>query len=360
MTDSNILRNYNFFLNSSQRDLNTSIVSPTWTLNQKLFLNGLVPSNFVFFLNRMQIAFTWNQFSSNAKNIQCEYSIQFGSNPLQFSSFSIQPGNYDILQLTDAFLTSLRISIIQLTTVALTFTYTYTTFDNAINFVFEDTTGVHTIITILTNNFSGLARAMGFSGNFILDNTIKQTTSNVDVNVSQSKVLYLTSETLNTNYTFVALDESKGLVQETILASFPIERNPLIYLSFSPARPIISVLSNNVIDQIQFTLRDDLAPELNAFLIDWDIDFTIQEIVTESQLVSLSRVNERMISEQANNLSPVINVPVSQMSDEQLTTKAIEEYKNEQKKELEILKKTQLDKLLALKEKVKTLKNQNQ
>jgi hypothetical protein len=318
MYNENTLQNYNFYISSSQRESGTPS-NFRISLPQPILLNGIVPSNFVLYVDRAQIPLSFNQFNELAENIQTEWSMVRNSTTYT-GTFNIDSGNYSILSLASHWIVKLRESI---TTVLPSYTpsisYTYSEDTNKLRFFLTGTT--NTVITILYTNYTRLSNALGFGANWTLDASANYTQSTQDCNVGVSRALYITSTSLIQNTNWSALNRPLNL--SNTITYIPITHSRNLYIQHNPPNPIRTALLNNTIDEIQLTLRDELIDEVDGMLDDWICHILIQEVRSIPVITELYR---------NMNLQYV-----SGMREKERELRAVEQFRKEQEDEINIL-----------------------
>lgn len=333
--DENVLQHYNFFINTSQRTSGTPS-DFIFRLPQILTLNNIIPSEWQVYIDRAQIPLAFNQFNAIAENIQTTWSVSRNSSTYT-GTFNIPAGNYSILSLATTWISELRTSIASvMVSYTPTISYTYSEDTNHLRFYFTDTTA--TIITIHNNPYTRLNQALGFGASWQMDSTANYTQSTQDCNVGASRSLYITSLSLRQNSNWSAIDGALNL--NNILTYIPINHSRNLYIQHNPSYIIRTRLTNDVIDEIQFTLRDELIPEVDGLVIDWSFHLVIQEV----RVHSLNEVFYRNISMGMNELN----------RERQRELQAVEQYKLEQEDEINLLRETQVEGVRKL---VRKLKN---
>jgi len=288
-----ILKNYNLFIDSSQRD------------------EGLTPSNFSIILRKPITKISKNSyFRVRIPSVVIPFSfsqINSAHNELSFSinsinyNVTIPNGNYNI---TNLLTTISNLMIIVVPTLQLNFIYTASTS--------KCTLGFGTTMTDKTfqMNYTGkniiIMRMMGFTSNIIfsyIGGVYTNITSNQVVNVSPCKTLFIRSSTLiqNTNYESLVNknDTTDILLQIPIITSFQT------YINWTEqASDLFSEINNNVIDKINIYLSDSTSDDElpnDSGLLDWFIQINIQEIETD-ELINVEHITTNKYINQINKI----------------------------------------------------------
>ena len=157
---SEILNVYNLFISSSQREKGTPS-NFTIYLPNSLTLNNVIASQFEIFVDRCQIPFSFQQFNSVAKNIQCRFTLL--RNVTSYDcSFNIPAGNYNILTLCDTFVDYIIGTVIAKIGYVLPISYTYDGDTNKVTFTITSD-GTTTKLTFDNSTYAGLSLALGFT-----------------------------------------------------------------------------------------------------------------------------------------------------------------------------------------------------
>ena len=197
-------------------------------------------------------------------------------------------GNYNIYSLADAFVGGLRTSIEQATSPPYVpvINYVYDDVNNRLTFYLS---GTGTTIEILDTEYQGLNRALGFGGAWTMtaSSLLIGVSSNRDCDVSPSRCLYVTSTTLQQAQNFSAIDSQVQLAN--MLTMIPLDRTPLLFVQHKPSYVVKTTLNNAIITELQFTLRDNLLPEVYEMELDWQLHLVIEEVRVEPYMNELYR-----------------------------------------------------------------------
>lgn len=288
-----IINSYNYYISSAQRD-SGSPADFTIFLKTPLFLNGTIASEFRFKLQYIQVPFSFSQF--NTQNSKTNYILT--RNGIVYNSdFSIGTGNYNINTFLTEWITKLKLSLVAIAGYNPLITATYSSDTNLCTFALPADFGDTSILFLNTTNIA-INLAIGFNANWtLLQNST--TTSQIDVNVSPSRNLYLLSDTLIQSRTFDAINT--GISNSNILSIVPISVQPNQYIQIYYNPAITSILNNAVIDKINFQLKDQ---SLNNDLIDFDLDYTLFFIIEEHRSFTSREMTENISNLRAGTSMP--------------------------------------------------------
>ena len=340
MSEGDILKTYNFYISSKQRDSgvpnNFSIY-----LNQSFSLNNIIPSEFVCWIDRAQIPFSFSQFSQTNGNVQCYYTV-FRNGNMYSGNFSIPHANYNINSLANTFIEYLRNSVNTVSGGSYTpsVTVLYSEDTNHLRFTLS---GTNNIITFHDTPYSGLNRALGFGDEWQMNSSLDYTESTQDCDVSPSRCLYIKSNSLQQSQSYEAIQNRFGVSQ--ILTMIPINRSPILYLQHNPSYVIKTSLSNSIITELQFELTDESGNDLYEMDLDWSLHFVLQEV----------RLNEYILD--ANRRLGIFTPDLYTEKEREKSIALIEEYKKEQEDELKMLREKQVKRLEKLTQKLEKNKN---
>ncbi len=330
----NVLNHYNFFISSSQRS-SGSPSNFTIRLPFIITLNNIISSNFQCYIDRAQIPLAFNQFNPRSENVQTTWTLSRAGNTYN-GSFNIDSGNYSIISLATHWITKLRQNIALISTFTPTITFTYSEDTNKLRFIYTDTQA--STITIHNSPYSRLNQALGFGAEWIMDSGEDYTQSTQDCNVGVSRALYITSLSLRQDTNWSAIDGPLNI--NNIITYIPLTHGRNLYQQHNPSYIIRTNLTNDVIDEIQFTLRDELIDEVDGLYSDWSFHLVIEEVRT----ISLNELFYRNMTLGLGQLN----------QEKQRELQAVEQYKMEQQDEIDLLRDTQVQGVRKL---VKRLKN---
>jgi hypothetical protein len=112
-------------------------------------------------------------------------------------------------------------------------------------------------------------------------------TSNRDCDVSPSRCLYITSQSLQQAQNFSAIDTQVQLAN--MLTMIPLDRTPLLFIQHKPSYVVKTTLQNAIITELQITLRDNLLPEVYEMELDWQMHLVIEEVRVEPYINDIYR-----------------------------------------------------------------------
>lgn len=273
-----ILKSYNLFIDSSQRDEG---VSPSYfsILLQKPIIKTNRNSVFRVRITSVVIPFSFNQVNSTNNILSYTYnSVSY--------SITIPQGNYSITDL-----------LLQIATLITAQTSTI------LNFTFDPSTSKATLSfgsgnlsnqSISINNSSAniiITKMLGFTSNIIftytlIGNTFTTYTSDQVVNVSPSKTLFIRSETLIQNSNYESL-VGKNEISD-ILTQIPIQTSFNTFLNwYDQSSDLFSEINNNIIDKINLYLTDSTSNDelpADSGLLNWMIQLNIQEVYINNHI----------------------------------------------------------------------------
>jgi len=267
-----IVNRYQYFLNSAQAT-NRDPATPEceYYLNKQLTLKN-VDNAFEVFVNKVNLPYTFYQWSNNNNTIAIWGSYDFGT---PYSAvFLLEPGNYNIVsfitQINSQLLTTLSgVTGGWVTNAKLDYVYNPNTNKVKIRLVGDPSFG-------WTLNFyeSEVVNALGFDTLSLSAGGLYQLPVRT-VNVNPIMNVYITSQNFVDDSTFDAL--SGSVAPSSIIAIVPIVHSPLFYQPTDNPVPIrirltvdtISVFDFNIIDSKGRTLVMDQP---------WSIQFTIEEL----------------------------------------------------------------------------------
>jgi len=291
-----IINSYNYYISSAQRDSGTP-ADFTIFLKTPLFLNGTIPSEFRFKLQYIQVPFSFSQF--NQFNSTTEY-ILTRNGIVYNSSFNIGTGNYNITSFLTEWISKLKTSLVAVSGYNPLITATYNSDTNLCTFTLPADTFPDTSILFLNTTEKAVNLALGFNNDWtLLQNST--TSSQIDVNVSPSRNLYLLSDTLIQGKSFDAI--TTPISNTNILAVVPITVQPNQYITIYYNPVITSILNNAVIDKLNFQLKDQ---SLNFDLVDFDLDYTLFFQIEEHRSFT-----SRELTENISNLRAGTTIPQS-------------------------------------------------
>jgi hypothetical protein len=324
-----ILKSYNLFIDSSQRDEG---VSPSYfsILLQKPIIKTNRNSIFRVRITSVVIPFSFNQVNST-NNI---LSYTYNSVPY---SITIPQGNYSITDL----LTQVATLITAQTTAILNFTFDQSTSKCTLSFGSGNLSNQSISMTYSGANII-MMKMMGFTSNInftytFIGNTFTTDTSDQVVNVSPSKTLFIRSETLIQNSNYESL-VGKNEISD-ILTQIPIQTSFNTFLNwYDQSSDLFSEINNNIIDKINLYLTDSTSNDelpADSGLLNWFIQLNIQEVYIDNQITDKNFIENTLEKEKIKD--DVIN--------DDIQAKQIQKQKEDIKKEINSL----IDKKILLK-----------
>lgn len=270
-----IVNTYNLFLNSANRTSGTSS-DYRITLFKSISLKS--PNNwFTVRVGSAEIPYTFKLITSS--NNVINYSITRGTT--SNGSFTITPGNYNILQLLDEIKIKLSASILALKgwDPSSIFTFTYDRPSGHATFSMVGTDSTATSITIQYNS-PIFIKCIGFSNQFTFSYTNPSTRTNVtstqNVNVYQNPAIYIRSETLLQAQNMEAVITSRSEPSD-ILAKVQVGVIPQAMIQWVNPTDLVLEINNKVIDEIGLYLGSSVDYQLDLGNLDWTVRLTIDE-----------------------------------------------------------------------------------
>jgi hypothetical protein len=288
-----IINTFNLFLSSANRTSGTSsdfhivlykpitLTSPNNWFSVRV---GSVEIPYVFKLinstnNLIQYAITRNSVTSNG-------------------TFSIQPGNFNIITLLAEVSAKLKTSIQALIGFNAPLNFTYDRNSGHATFSIVGTDSIATSITIQANSAVFL-RCVGFSQSFTFGytnastRTDKESTQNV--NVFQNPAIYIRSETLIQSQNMEAVVTNRSEPSD-ILAKIQVNVSPQAMIQWTNPTDLVLEINNKIIDDISLYVGSSTEYSLDLGGLDWTIRLTIDEHTeisdsTQDSALNLSRTD---------------------------------------------------------------------
>jgi hypothetical protein len=286
----NILRTYNLFLDSSQRDY-SAVGNPAeylLLLNKPITKTG---KSSIFKVRIIQACIPFSFTEINETNNVLSYL--FNSTPFQMT---IPVGSYNITSLLSYIATYLE----QTHTVKLSFTFNQSTNLATLGFSLAGNTGTKQFDfpTILNNLL--VMKQLGFVNTTATFSytfgTLFNATSNQSVNVSPSKNLYIRSNSLQqTNSQEAIIGKCRS---SNILAVVPINVPFGNYITFYNTQTFSVDINNETIDGIEVFLSDATGENVLVGLqLNWSITIVIDE-VDIPDVINVSHIMDNTVSQQ--------------------------------------------------------------
>lgn len=274
-TSGTLVQTYNMFLSSSNR---TSGVSGNFdtSLFKPIILSN--PNNwFTVRVGSCEIPYVFKLI--NSLNNVINFSMMRSGIPYS-GSFTLSPGNYNILTLLTEIKTKLGSAISTLTgwNPSALFSFTYDRSAGFVSFTVLGTDSINTSITI-SDNSSVFLRCVGMSTSFTFGYTTPTarttSTSSQNVNVSQNTALYVRSEsfTQTTNIENIVIDNEVS----DILAKVQINSVPQSYILWTNPTDLEVKISNRIIDTVNLYLGSSTSYRIDMGNLDWSVRLTVHE-----------------------------------------------------------------------------------
>ena len=273
-TSLSIVATYNLFLSSANRSEGTpqnfsvSLVKPIVLTNPNNWLTVRIGS--------AEIPYVFKLITSENNTITYRINRITPYN----GSFTVTPGNYNILSLLSEIKSKLSVSIQSLTgydtSSLFNFTYNRSTGKATFSLVGSDSTA--TTITILTASnvfYRCIGFRNGFSFGYTNPSTRTDTTSTQNVNVSQNTALYIRSETLTQT---INQENIIGKPEYSdILAKVQINVQPQAIIQWTNSTDLEIDITNKILDRINIYLGDSQTYEIDMDNLDWTLRLTVNE-----------------------------------------------------------------------------------
>lgn len=270
-----VIKSYNLFLDSSQRDYSDSGNPASYLLYLKKPITKMSKSSqFRLKIFQACIPFSFTQIN-DYNNI---LSYNFNSNAY---NLYIPVGSYSITALLNYIQTYLQTTH----SIALNFTFNIST--NLATFAFATTQTGFQQITFFYNANTLLIKQLGFLSNIVFSITsgvLTSATSTQSVNVSPSKNLYIRSDNLQQGTNAQEAISKKASLSD-ILAIIPINVPFSNYINFYDNNTFYCYVNNETIDSISLYLTDATSDDtLTGLLLNWSCSITIDEIIIKNDL----------------------------------------------------------------------------
>lgn len=269
-----IINTYNLFLSSANRTSGTSSDYHI-TLYKPITLTS--PNNyFTVRVGSVEIPYVFKLINSSNNVIQ--YSITRNS-VTSNGTFTITPGNYNILTLLSEVSAKLASSIKALNGYTAPLNFTYDRSSGHATFSIVGTDSIATSITI-SNNSPVFMRCVGFSQAFTFGYTNavvrldRESTQNV--NVFQNPAIYIRSETLIQSQNLEAVVSNKSEPSD-ILAKIQVNVQPQSMIQWTNPTDLVLDINNKTIDDISLYVGSSTEYTLDLGGLDWTIRLTIDE-----------------------------------------------------------------------------------
>jgi hypothetical protein len=266
-----VLKNYNLFIDSSQRDEGNTpsyfsivLTKPITKVSKSSYFRVRIPS--------LVIPFSFSQINSTNQ------MLTYTCNGIVYI-LVIPTGNYSITDLLQQLQSSMEFQ----TSAKLLFTYDVSTSKSTLGFDIANLQPFTITMNYTTTNII-LMKIMGFTSNvtfsFTPPSAYTKATSNQGVNVSPSKTLFIRSETLLQSSNYESLVDKNST--SDILLQIPINTSFNTYINYNDqTSELWSEVNNTIIDKINLYISDSTSyNELPADsgLLNWFCQINIQEV----------------------------------------------------------------------------------
>lgn len=273
MNTINTVNTYNLFLNSQNRSSGTSS-NYLLSLFKPIILTS--PNNyFTVRIGSVEIPYAFPLITNENNTIN--FSIT-RSGTTTNSSFTIDNGNYNILNLLEMVSNALYNKIFTLIGVLLKFNFTYERVSGKATFSIVGADSVATSITI-SNNSPVFMTCIGFSAPFTFSYTTPtasvNATSTQNVNVTQNTAVYIRSDGLSQTSNYENIVTTSNI--SNILAKVQLNTTPQSYILWTNPTDLEIEINNRVIDTIDLYLGTSTSYNLDLGNLNWSIRMTIHE-----------------------------------------------------------------------------------
>jgi len=269
-----IVNQYNLFLSSANR---TSGTSSDYHIVLRKPLTLQSPNNwFNVRVGSCEIPYIFKLINSTNNVIQ--YTVTRNTIPTN-GTFTIEPGNYNILNLLTEVQSKLQASILALIgyNAPLNFTYDRNAGHCTFSIVGTDIIGTSILIK---NNSPVFLKCVGFSNQFTFSYFNSTTRTDVEstqnVNVYQNPALYVRSETLIQSQNIESLITAQSEPSD-ILAKIQVNVLPQTMIQWTNPTDLVLEINNKIIDDISLYLGSSTSYSLDLGGLDWTIRLTITE-----------------------------------------------------------------------------------
>jgi hypothetical protein len=273
MTSINTVNSYNLFLNSANRS-SGSTSNYILSLFKPIILTS--PNNyFTVRVGSVEVPYAFPLITNENNTIT--FSITRAGSTTN-SSFTIDNGNYNILNLLDMISNALYNKIYTLIGVLLKFNFTYERVSGKATFSIVGADSIATSITI-NNNSPVFMTCIGFSAPFTFSYTTSTSsvnaTSTQNVNVTQNVALYVRSDGLAQTSNYENIVTSSNM--SNILAKVQLNTTPQSYILWTNPTDLEVEINNRIIDTIDLYLGTSTSYNLDLGNLNWSIRMTIHE-----------------------------------------------------------------------------------
>lgn len=303
---SSVLKTYNLFLDSSQRDSSSSGTPASFSLFLATPITKSVKSS-IFKIKIIQacIPFSFTEIN-NSNNL-----ISYIYNSVSYT-FTIPSGSYNITSLLSYIKSVLQTAH----SVVLVFTFNDST--NLATLAFDGSnTGIHTIEFPTSGGNEPVMKQLGFTTNAIFSFNVSPiliATSNQSVNVSPSKNIYIRSNNL------LQPNSQEAIITKcrpsNILGIVPINVPFGNYINFYNTQTFGVDIGNETIDFIDIFLSDsNNSNVIVGLLLNWTIAIQIEEIFINPDISTEHILNSSISLNNKKSIEELENVKQNTLSD---------------------------------------------
>ena len=303
---SSVLKTYNLFLDSSQRDSSSTGTPASFSLFLSNPITKSVKSS-IFKIKIIQacIPFSFTEIN-NSNNL-----ISYIYNSVSYQ-FTIPAGSYNITSL----LSYIKSVLQSAHSVVLVFTFNDST--NLATLAFDGSnTGIHTIEFPTSGGNEPVMKQLGFTTNAIFSFNVSPiliATSNQSVNVSPSKNIYIRSNNL------LQPNSQEAIITKcrpsNIIGIVPINVPFGNYINFYNTQTFGVDIGNETIDFIDIFLSDSNNNNvIVGLLLNWTITIQIEEIYINPEISTEHILNSSISLNNKKSIEELENVKQNTLSD---------------------------------------------
>lgn len=266
---------YNLFLNSQNR---TSGTSSDYTLSLFKPIVLTSPNNFFTVrIGSVELPYAFPLITNENNSVNFTF-VKAGVT--YNSSFVIDNGNYNILNLLDMIANKLQAQIYTLTSSLYKFNFTYERVTGKATFGFGITDGsVIALSVTIQNNSPVFMTCIGFVNpfTFTYNSPSVQTnaTSTQNVNVTQNTAVYIRSDSLAQSCNYENIVTQSNI--SNILGKVQLSSTPQSYILWTNPTDLEIEINNRVIDTIDIYLGTSTSFTLDLGNLNWSMRMTIHE-----------------------------------------------------------------------------------
>ena len=269
-----IISTYNLFLSSANRISGTS---DNFRLQLYRPISLKSPNNWLTCrVGSVEVPYVFKLL--NSTNNVINFTISRGGTVTN-GTFTISPGNYNIINLLSEMTAQLQASIKTLTGYAAPFNFTY---DRSTGHAMFSIVGTDTTVTTITigNNSPVFLKCIGFINSFSFGYTTTSTRtdreSTQNVNVYQNPAIYVRSDSLIQTQNVEALVGATSEPSD-ILAKIQVNVQPQTMIQWVNPTDLKLEINNKIVDEISLYLGSSTSYSLDLGNLDWAIRLTLEE-----------------------------------------------------------------------------------